>query len=855
MTLREMRRKLLNAVCLFILLPSAMQAQDLAPLAVSEDIRVSTLPNGITCYIVTGKEKKGFADYALIQKGQSDAETAAGVLSSLPHLGGRSPRAFVSSHGCAPGDGGYVTFLPSSTRYDFPCMPVYDQTVVDTTIMMIFDIAANFPGEQAVIVSGDVSAQSLLEKMKTFSILVDRRVPHADSSFHSRNSSDTLRSLVMRTASDNVASLNIFIRTPRPDRSEMNTVLPLVTGMYSRELVLILRERLARVLEEKGIPVLEVRGTYEDSASGPYDELLRLKLSVPVSRIADASRLSAGVLAGIDSSGVGIPEFRYAKARILEEEAFRCRENSTDREYVDQCAAAWLYGGNLASRATVSAFLSRKGLPEERELSIFNAYISSLIDVSHNVTLRFDLPAGIPAEGLEDEFRQGLDEKLDGWFKAGDTLSPIVQSKSKIKIKSTTREPVSGGSVWTFSNGMTVVYKKSAGIGRFDYALMLRGGYAGITGLGNGDGPLVSEIFPLSTMAGMPWTEFNAMLNTAGISMRATVSASDMDIRGSVLSSAKELFYSALSAVVNTRRPDSNAFAAFSERTKYRKSLEQLYPRNTGRILDSLSCPDYEYPGQRKMPLSCVDLQSLAEEYYAHQFTKCGDGVLVLMGDLDEETLKKDLCRVLAAFPSRKTFSPRPIVSCPVRSGRISLFSESAEGVVGGAETGLYIQNEVRTDISLASDISFDIASRILRIKLAALLAEDGCTGEVSVVKKTFPYEGMGIRVSVHPCSPGSPYQIPAQKVQEDVRSLLENLADTVPDKETVKVLKTNLKSEMKELGNRPWALIDRILVRYSLGRDTYSGYEAAVDAVTPESVRKLFSSLVDSWNIEYVIG
>ena len=48
--------------------------------------------------------------------------------------------------------------------------------------------------------------------------------------------------------------------------------------------------------------------------------------------------------------------------------------------------------------------------------------------------------------------------------------------------------------------------------------------------------------------------------------------------------------------------------------------------------------------------------------------------------------------------------------------------------------------------------------------------------------------------------------------------------------------------------------LVDKVLVRYSEGKDLVTGYKAAVDGVTADSVKRILSLLRDGAEVEYVI-
>ena len=63
-----------------LLVTLLMQGQPLPSLGTAPEIKRSTLPDGIQIYLVTNPARKGFADFALVQRGRRDAAEARAAL-------------------------------------------------------------------------------------------------------------------------------------------------------------------------------------------------------------------------------------------------------------------------------------------------------------------------------------------------------------------------------------------------------------------------------------------------------------------------------------------------------------------------------------------------------------------------------------------------------------------------------------------------------------------------------------------------------------------------------------------------------------------------------------------------------
>ena len=105
-----MRKFYKHISCLFVcLFPFLMHGQDLPSLPVAREISVGSLPDGIRFYLVENPARKGFADFALVQRGVRDVAAAREALRGLPHFGDRAPWRFLTDHGIGYSRNGFVS--------------------------------------------------------------------------------------------------------------------------------------------------------------------------------------------------------------------------------------------------------------------------------------------------------------------------------------------------------------------------------------------------------------------------------------------------------------------------------------------------------------------------------------------------------------------------------------------------------------------------------------------------------------------------------------------------------------------------------------------------------------------------
>ena len=862
-----MSRACKHILCLIFLLLCSymMQGQGLSSLGKAPEITTGALPNGISYYIVKNASKKGFADFALVQQGAPSRETARKSLVKSRYFVDRKPDGFLSDHGIGYGPKGFISYSENSTRFDFTEVPVYDQAVSDSTLMMIFDMADTNPYRQAVVVSGDVDPAKLLEKMNLFSMTVSKRsdVPAGDP--YKWTPKEQLNFRITNNMTDDLAVINLIYSAQRTPRESLDTAIPIVTRMYSIELGTVLGKRIREAFRMAGVPLADLRYRYQDSSEGPEDE--HYSVSVYTSRAAlhRATDLVASIVASMDREGASQVELQDAKDRLVSEAARGMRSStSTNAEDVDKCVSAYMYGSTLASKNTVNEFIARKRLSEDRELGLFNSFAKALLDSARNLTLRYDIPMGdLRREDILPRFNAAwskpIPENLRPRFKAdyGDTLS-LYKPILKCKLRSETSEPVSGGKLWTFANGVKVIFKKVEGTREFNFGLMLRGGYADVPGLKAGEGAFVSDMLAASDIAGLSGADFRGMLEANGVTMDERVSLSDLRITGIAPSGKLQLVLQSLLSIANDRKVNKDAFEYWRKGEALRLSMDALYPRDVGTKMDEILCPDYFYTSNKSIGNLGDDLPERAEKYFESQFSKVNDGVIVIVGDLDAEALKKLLSKTVGDFRTQQRLSSRPDASKQMIAGTASKVAESAPGLVGGAEIGAHAAFSADMPFTLANYMSFKVARSVFEKELTSILASQGLYAELSDKFEVFPVERMTLYVSCKPCfADGLPEGVlPGDSFQarDAIRKAIDNANAAAVSPAALAAYKNALMGEVDALMSRPGTIVDNVLMRYSEGKDVMTGYQAAVNGVTADSVKSILSALAAGARVEYVI-
>ncbi len=848
--------RLLVLLLLVSLLPCA--GQGLTKLGRAPEISVGQFPNGITYYLVTNKAAYGYADYALVQKGAPEETKFRGELLSLNHFDGQKPYRFLASRGVGYKDFGYVRRGEDYTMYRFEDVPTSDVASSDTTLMMLFDLCELCPTEQAIIISGDIDAAAVRGKMSIFSLMVSKREPAPADPPYIWDPMPDSEIITTSNHFQRASSITATFALQRTDAGHLNTVQTLVSGMMFAELDWIAEARIRQAFRAADIPLGDLVLSRKTAADSPGDEAWSVQVCVAREDVPRAIEALSEVLANLKLAGISEAELKDARDRYvatLGKTAFSA--TTTNAEYLDKCAAAYLYGTDLAPASAAKDFLSRRQLPIATGTELFNQFVSALLDKQENLTLALDAP-GEPFDPEEIEARY-----LSAWARPqqriayhphfSDTLS-LAGPSGRAKMKLESAEPVSGGVIWRFSNGMQVVYKKAETAGQFQYAFLFRGGFSSVPGLKKGEGAFVSDILGFYDVAGKSCFDFNAMLEANGITMERKVGIADMVLTGTAPSSKLALLLESVLSLTRDRKFNAAAYDYYLRSERLRLERERMATPGIWATTDLAFRPDFLFTPYKYSDNLGDDLPRRAESYFARQFGKADDGIISLVGDLDPLAAQKVLCKYLDGFKTSKGLSQRPQAPYTLRSGWVTLTDEAAHP--GDASVHYALTSTL--PVTAERYFAFQIAQLVLQKRIKAGLADCGYWSSLSGGLEFYPKERWNLLLSCRPAStdglPSGVEPVDPSVAAGVVRATLEAALKEKVSASELKIYKDLLLKQATWEFGRPSAIQEAIIARYSYGKDMASKYASLIPGLTAAAVDAVLADLSESGKIEYIV-
>lgn len=826
------RRIFIFSVLAGLLFSIIVPARELPTLSADKKITLGTLPSGISYYIVNNPTDNGYADMALVRRGE------------IPDAQLRSETADVAEFFSRRGVGfrreGMFSGYDGGTVFRFDRTPVSD---LDSALLYTFTLAGRSRNAQAVVVSGNIDPKTVLQRMEVFSLMVPKvhKTPLSTEGYVWEGSP---AALARKDTAARHGFLQLEYSAPRVPAAQMNTAQALVNDIFARELLTIVRGRLERNLRKAGLPYGSLVTDHVGSDETAFDE--RYVVRVETDRVEEALGVCSSTISALNESGALYEEFRDAKRIMLHEMLLLGKNAVSNSEYVDRCVSAFLFGGSLAPFSEEVKLFAMKNVSDTTELRLFNHFTRAILSDRRNLRIEYGgCPIG-PDKALDVYLNTpSVEENGSGFiFSSADTLG-LPSRFPRVKIKDEKPDALTGGVAWTFSNGMRVLYKRIRGSGMFDYAFYLGGGYGSVKGLREGEGGWFAPLASLMETGGLGAGQLRNMLQSNGIEMDFNVSATGMDIRGSAPYYKLPLLLRSLISLSMQHSVNMDDFEYFRSCRRISSAAEDI-----DATLYKVLCPGFALSPHQSVDVLDETTLSHALDYFNERFSHCADGVLVLVGDLDETLLRKALCKHLGGFSTERGASSRQSVSYKPRSGK-SIYMKEGE--------------PQRVELLLTADYPFTsagyfaslIAGDKLRRALVQALYPEGVSVDVSMEFTTYPEERLWCRISVLSSDPaGLPDGCgPADmtSVITIVRKTLSSLSSRGISESELKAGKDNLLLRFRQNGTAEEA-ISNVLTRYALGKNIMSGYSATIGTINAARIREILSSLENGGRIEYIV-
>lgn len=739
-------------------------------------IKSCVFPNGLSCYVAENASSKGIADVSLIKRDYSGKDLIIAHKNQL---------------------------LSSETAVDSMFLGIVRQVERD-----------QIPADCAIIVSGDVQADVLMTKLKYMSLMVDSSAASpmpeytwdSDGKVEVSTCVDSLKGL---------STVHISWQAPRVPAEAMNTVRTAIYEKAAWEMGQVACGMIKRNLLHQNIPFAEVSFRHDGSTHGLNHEMFSFDVTVSHSDAAMAQNVAQSVLSVLDNGHAGLDDILLAEREYLQSLDRSARRTIfTNDEYTQICRNAFLYNAPLSTDRQRLDFFCSKSVSETSRQNIFSNIASALIDVDASQDSLECVPSG---------------------YLLSDTLG-LPGMTVKMKVKSSRKDNFSGGYVWTFANGVKAIYHKMPSTERkLYYSMSLNGGYGNIENLERGEGAHMSDYVRCCWVAGMKFSDFSAVLNRSGMTLDTRVKMYKTFISGHVEDRNAGLMMKALLAVCNECRPDSLQADYYSRCERLR------WPHFTGTdirmAVDSLLSPGYRYTSFKTAEGVRQETFAKAETLFSSLTSKVNDGLLVIVGDMNESELKKQLQVYVGGFKVKNVASRRPSIQYHPVSGWSTCCVE------GKKDASALV---ISTPLAMTSVNHYAAEIAVMALERR--------------VKEEFLHKGIGVKVAfsrdIYPDERFSVFvELSGTCDQDDMMRLKDIVSDChkYVTEEELNTYKEHLKNLCSRQMPDPQYWLRVVPLRHLEGKDYTTGYAAKIDAVSLQMLQHVLDALDEGAGLEYI--
>lgn len=636
-------------------------------------------------------------------------------------------------------------------------------TQTDSVLLaMVRTVAGSgMPADYGVFACGDLDADEVMKKLRYMSLMVDAGDVPGKLGYPCGKPTEIVFGEVCDTLRG-IATVTASWDSPRTPEHLMNTVQKAVYDKAVYELGYVACGRLRGRLKQAGIAASAVDMNHRGSLDGLGNEEFEICVRVGQADASAASVILREVLAGIDAYGAYASELRLAEAAYLDHLSVLAGDRSNDA-CMDRCISAYLYNAPLASPEALIGYHKSKEISDGLRESVFLKIVSALLE-------------------MESETVSRPSERTPGLV---DTLA-LPGMAPKVALRGFRKDPMSGGTVWTFSNGFQVVYKNMPTEGVMYYSLAVNGGYGSIEGMEQDGGICMSGYLDSCHVSGIEAASFVDMLRLAGISMNAEINFSNVMISGQSEGGNVELLMKSLLAVANER------------------SLGD--------------CPEGSSAAK-------------VHELFEKAASAMNDGVLVLVSDMDESRLRKILYSYVGGFRTRKT---------ALRHVNVNDSYAGDGPVVDIGADGLTVRKSSPLLLTVDNCVAADVAAVVLECVLVRALAPSGLDVELSHTLRIYPADRYSVTVDISRKDGG---EMDAALVR-DIRSALSDASRTAVGPELLSAAKAYVRHHRTWEMTLPSYWLHAIALRYLDGKDFTTGYDAKAEAMTSDRVTAILHSL-----------
>ena len=735
------------------------------------------------------------------------------------------------------------------TKYE-DCLPIGSMDIVDHFAYQ--DLRDYYhkwyrPDLQAIIVVGDIDVDKMEKKIKKTFSSIPMPKGAAERIYYTVDDNEKMIIDIEKDKEQPIALCHIYQKREATPDSEKNTEKYLRDGYIDALISAMLNDRLA---ELRQLPV------------PPFQSATSRASQFFLSRTKDAFSLSISckqdnILGGIVSAVAaaerarqhGFTQTELDRAKKLRLNAAERRANMQsdyrNSHYVNVCVDNFLEGEPLLS-VDYKLEIAKK-LDREVTLADVNAAVKELITDKNQVVVMYAPDKEgfeIPTEKQLEQIILAAQQQDYAPYEEAELAESLISSMPKAGTIVSEQLWRHGFTELTLSNGMKVYTKKT------DYeadAVSLRmQADGGTSQYGDEDIPNFALISSGITEAGIGTFDavtLRKMLTGKSVRVSPSVGSKGQSISGSASLKDMEVMFQLAYLYFTQPRKDTAAFASLMSRQRAFLANRNASPKVD--YNDSIRAILYgHHPRMEPVVQQTLDKVSYDRilEIYKERFSDAANFKTVIIGNFDEQELRRLLCQYLAPLPATNKHEQTNYSRIPQIVGGEKLVKFSKPQATPLANVSIFLTADV--PFTPQSDLELDFLRRCLSIAYTDSVREEkGGTYGVSVAfdldKDDHPNTTLKISYNADP----NRYE----ELNPIVYQQLKNIAENGPAASSMQKVKEYLIKQYAQVAitNDYWSYI--IWHELDDDADFDRDYCQMVEQMTPAAVQRMARQLLDA--------
>ena len=735
------------------------------------------------------------------------------------------------------------------TKYE-DCMPIGSMDIVDNfPYQDLRDYYHKWyrPDLQAIVVVGDVDVDKMEKKIKKLFSKIPAAKNPAKREYYPVSDNEKMIVDIEKDKEQPVVLCHLYQkRDVTPDAEKNNEKY--LRGSYIDDLIgTMINDRLAELRQQALPPYQSATGRASTFFLSRMKESFSLSVSCKENNVLGGLIAAVGVAERIRQHGFTQSELNIAKGLKLnhDERKFRERDDRRNSKYVSAIIQHFLNNEPLLS-AEQQLELTRR-FDREVTLAEVNAAVRELITDKNQVAILY----APDKEGLV----LPTEEQIEDVILAAQQLSYAPYEEKQLADKLIEQLPKAGSIVsekaykhgfteWTLSNGMKVYVKKT------DYAadavsfrMQAEGGTSVFS---NEEAPNFALLNSAITDAGVGQfdaTTLRRMLSGKSVRVQPSVNTRGQSISGGVSLKDMPTLFELVHLYFTQPRRDTVAFASLINRTHAFLTNRNASPKVD--YNDSIRAILYDHH-PRLAPVVQATLDKVNYdrilEIYRHAFSDASNFKTVIIGNYDEQELRRLCCQYLASLPSTGKHEQINWQNVPkmIEGSSVNRFTKKMSTPL--ANVSIFYSADV--PFTPQSDLELDFLKRCLSIAYTDSVREEkGGTYGVSVDFDLSKDEKPNTTLSIS-------YNADPQRYEElnpIIYQQLEYIAKNGPVASSVDKVKQYLIKQYGQaaITNDYWSYI--IWHELDDDADFDKDYCKMVEEMTAEKIQRMAQRLLDA--------